>query len=93
MFEEERVSLMELRGSNVGARQDLQEAIDFAAGSLVRAHIESPNSIHHSGESQRPAPSWIPACDVVKKTAAIGNYELAGKSRFPAFAGMTEKGR
>jgi propanol-preferring alcohol dehydrogenase len=28
-----------LRGSNVGTRQDLQEAVDFAANGLVRAHI------------------------------------------------------
>ena len=29
-----------VRGSNVGTRQDLQEAIDFAANGLVRARIE-----------------------------------------------------
>ncbi len=29
-----------IRGSNVGTRQDLQEAIDFAANGLVRARIE-----------------------------------------------------
>ena len=29
-----------IRGSNVGTRQDLQEAIDFAANGLVRAKIE-----------------------------------------------------
>ncbi len=28
-----------VRGSNVGTRQDLQEAVDFAARGLVRAHI------------------------------------------------------
>ena len=27
-----------IRGSNVGTRQDLQEAVDFAANGLVRAH-------------------------------------------------------
>ena len=31
---------MSLRGSNVGTRQDLQEAIDFAANGLVKARIE-----------------------------------------------------
>ena len=30
---------MSVRGSNVGTRQDLQEAIDFAARSLARATI------------------------------------------------------
>jgi propanol-preferring alcohol dehydrogenase len=31
---------MSVRGSNVGSRQDLQEAIDFAANGLVKAKIE-----------------------------------------------------